>query len=532
MLGRAMRTWGTAGAPMGAAMVAALLAVAAPASWSWAAGDAGAPPPPPGQAPSEDEVQPLDATDAADAEVAEARALDKALCRKRGCCVTKAEDAGRDSNGRTLTVVTVDGSGAACLAPPAQQPEPFGGGVLDREPSPFKRHKPTATSPANAAAQLVNPDGEPDEPQDSGECRPFEFHLVVREKGAVRGQQLLSQACNDGHGTAGAGDDLIQVDPKARTFTHTQSGGSAWRGDRSITVGLDPLRVARVETSSFWAGDADGSWQSTEWSWDRFSGDKTWAVVDCAGHARAAGAPPPRKKIRGLLIPRVTLPGAFARDGWRTTGLGGCAISVDGEQQGFVLHGTAGKPTDASLRVVLSREDVLFVEVTDDRWVDKARDWTKEDHVEVWLGETGLNGSDRTCGGGGQTSGARQWGIRVADGTVFPGWGTPPGLVGVEAARTRHVTRLKIPLGVDRAGGSIGVGRLTVGYGDSDGGTRPRRLLATSELERGRSETLGDVWEVDPAQAACIETGKGKKKALAVSRTALRPRPNQPVGQP
>jgi hypothetical protein len=509
----------------------ALLGLVGAAPLSWADGGAGAPPPE--RAASEDEIQPLD-PDAADAEIAEARVLDKALCRKRGCCVTKSEDAGRDSKGRALSVVTVDGSGAACLAPAAQQPEPFGSGVLDREPSPFKHRKNAAAGWRDATARLANPDGEPDDYPESGDCRPFEFHLIVRDKGTVRGRQLLSQACNDGHGTAGPGDDLIQVDAKARTFTHTQSGGSAWRGDHSVTVGLDPLRIARVETSSFWAGDADGSWQSTEWSWDRFSGDKTWAVADCGPQGRGAAPPKPaavpRKKIRGLLIPRVTLPGTFVRDGWRTTGLGECAINVDGADRGFLVQGTAGKPADASVRVVLSRDDVLFVEVTDDRWVDKARDWTREDHVEVWLGEPAINGADQSCGG--PPRGARQWGIRVADGAVFPGWGTPPGLVGVEAARTRRLSRLKIPLGVDRAGGSIGIARLTVVYADSDGGPRPRRLLATSELERGRSETLGDVWEVDPAQAVCIETGKGKRKTLVVSRTPLRPRPNQPVGQP
>jgi len=108
---------------------------------------------------------------------------------------------------------------------------------------------------------------------------------------------------------------------------------------------------------------------------------------------------------------------------------------------------------------------------------------------------------------------------------VFPGFGTPAGLSGVESTRTGRVARLKIPLGVERASG---LGHLTVAYSDSDDGSRQKRVLATSQVERGRGETLSDVWDVDPAQATCTETGK----ALAVARAPLRPRRNQPVAQP
>jgi hypothetical protein len=388
----------------------------------------------------------------------------------------------------------------------------------------------------------LDPDGERDDLPEGGECRPFEFHLVVRDKSKVESRQLLSQACNDGHGTAGAGEDLIEVDPRVKTFTHTQSGGSNWRGDRSITVGLDPLRIARVETSSYWAGDADGSWQSSEWSWDLFRGDKTWPVADCtppprggvAGTkpvaARGGGPSPsapatPHKNVRAVLIPRVSLPAAFVRDGWRTISPGGCSVLIDGRANGFVIHGNRGKATDTSLRVVLSREDVLFVEVRDDRWVDAASTWIKEDHVEVWLGEGSVSGYGQHCGG--QGAGARQWGIRVADGTVFPGVGSPAGLSSVESTRTGHVTRLKIPLSVER---SAGLGRLTVVYSDSDDGKRQKRLISTSQLEPGRGETLGELWEVDPGQATCVDRGKGK--ALMVVRVPLRAQRNQPVGQP
>lgn len=527
------------------AVAALTLAVAATAPGH--AGDGGAPPA--GAAgttatATEDEVQPPEPTDAADAEEADARALDRILCRKRGCCVSKVEDAGKDAKGRTLTVATVDGSGGACLAPPQVQPEPFGTGILDRDPSPLKRRRLLPVDAGDGDEEgdfALDPDGEREDLLEGGDCRPYEFHLVVRDKGRFESRQLLSQACNDGHGTAGIGEDLIEVDPRDRTFTHTQSGGSNWRGDHSITVGLAPLRIARVETSSYWAGDADGSWQSLEWNWDLFTGDKTWPVADCTkpsgvppavrrpaardGGSGPAPAPPAQShnKVRALLIPRVSLPAAFVRDGWRTMSPGNCSALIDGASHGFVLYGKPGKATDTSMRVVLSREDVLFVEVRDDRWVEGAGSWTNEDRLEVWMGEGSVSGYGQHCGA--QTTGARQWGIRVADGMVFPGVGSPAGLSGVESARAGRVTRLKIPLSVERA---AGLGRLTVVYGDSDDGKRQKRLIATSQLESGRGETLGDLWEVEPAQAICAEKGK----ALTVVRVPLRAKRNQAVGQP
>ena len=546
------RALGTAAWGLLSLAVPALVLVAAPTRAGAPPDDAGARPSEPAGAAAalaevtEDEVQPPEPTDAADAEAAEARDLDRLLCRKRGCCVSKVEDAGRDSKGRTLTIATVDGSGGVCLAPALLQPEPFGTGALDRDPSPLKRRRPAPIDGDDESSEFgLDPDQEREDLPDGGDCRPFEFHLVIRDKGRLQSRQLLSQACNDGHGTAGVGEDLVEVDPRARTFTHTQSGGSNWRGDHSITVGLDPLRIARIETSSYWAGDADGSWQSLEWNWDLFSGDKTWPVADCAtaprGSASAkrtaardggfppAGAAPAHKKVRALLIPRVSLPPAYVHDGWRTTSPGECSALVEGGPHGFVIHGRTGKATDASMRVVLSREDVLFVELRDDRWVDAATNWTKEDHLEVWMGEGSVSGYGQHCGG--QAAGARQWGIRLADGTVFPGLGSPAGLSGVETARTGRVTRLKIPLVVERA---AGLGRLTVAYSDSDDGKRQKRLIATSQFESGRAETLGDLWEVDPGQAACADSGKGntRAKALTVVRVPLRPKRNQPVGQP
>ena len=48
---------------------------------------------------------------------------------------------------------------------------------------------------------------------------------------------------------------------------------------------------------------------------------------------------------------------------------------------------------------------------------------------------------------------------------------------------------------------------LTVVYSDSDDGTRQKRLIATSNLEFGRTWTIGSVSPIGPRRAACVVDG-------------------------
>jgi hypothetical protein len=215
----------------------------------------------------------------------------------------------------------------------------------------------------------------------------------------------------------------------------------------------------------------------------------------------------PRDEIEAVLIPLANLPDDFVEQRWRTTSLGACSALVDGSTSGYTLHGSVGQPGDARLRAVLTGGDqqapTLFVEVSDDRFVGPGRSWVTDDHLELWLGDATPK-SPRICGKQ-SAEWSAQWGIRVADGAVFPAHGAPTPLAGVERVIAGHTARFKIPL-PERRGG-----RLTVVYSDSDDGRRQKSLIGTSELRFGDPATMGESF---PTNVACT-----------VKRGALQPKP-------
>src|SRR6478735_3026588 len=88
----------------------------------------------PGEVTEDETTATQPATEAGD--VTLARAIDRKICRKRGCCVSAIEEAGTDRKGRSLVVATIDAGDrgvASCLVPQPAVPEPFGRGTLDKE---------------------------------------------------------------------------------------------------------------------------------------------------------------------------------------------------------------------------------------------------------------------------------------------------------------------------------------------------------------------------------------------------------------
>ena len=478
-----------------------------------------------------------------------AKAIDRKICRKRGCCVSGIEDAGTDRKGRSLVVATIDaGSGgvASCLVPPPLVPAPFGTGALDKEPCPIERRAtPPESSSENGSdtdEETSNEDQAAQQDPDSEDCRPYEYHLIVHSRGKIRGHQLLSEQCNNGYGAAGVGEDSNAVDKEARTFSHSQSGGSAWRGDRGIVVGLDPLRVISVDESSFWTLDEEATSKSASWNHDTFEGSESWSVPDCverrkqkeaAARDAAAGAGTEHdssKTYNAVVVPRVDLPPAFVNDGWRSIALGNCGAFVDGEEHGFAIYGGKGRAADASLRAVISKDDFLFVEITDDRWTTGGKTWVKEDHIELWLAPPGIVAFDPNCdepSGPEPPDSSRQWGIRISDAQVFPGFGSPAPLTGVEVVRNGHTARARIPV-ADWLKGHGEDASLTVVYSDSDDGLRQKRLIATSQIERGHAISLGHIRSVEPDIATCVVSGK----TLKIHRLPLTTSPYQAIADP
>jgi len=476
-----------------------------------------------------------------------ARAIDRRICRKSGCCVSAIEPAGSDRKGRSLVVATIDTGDpgvASCLVPHPAEPDAFGSGVLDKEPSPLRGR--IASPPVEeAGAKDDEGGGDADEDQASGEgdseggarddCHPYEYHLVVHTKGKIHRRQLLTEACNNGYGAAGVGEDNVSVDADTKTFTRRQSGGSNWRWEETTTLGLDPFRVVSNGKSTFWVLDEDGTSESWDLNYDTLQGTETWSVADCEGRRKQAEAAKNRdgggsdessasKDYSAVVIPRVELPAAFVQDGWRSIGLGDCGALIDGDKNGFAVYGGKGATADAAMRVAISKQqNMLFVEISDDHWTREGRSWVKEDHIELWLAPSGLRSSPDPCEGAPTeptSDSSRQWGIRISDGQVFPGFGSPEPLAGVEVVRGGRTARARIPVG-DWLKQEAELNSITVVYSDSDDGLRQKRLIATSTVARGEELSLGHARDIDPSDATCLVKGK----ALRINRL---PHPTKP----
>ena len=86
---------------------------------------------------------------------------------------------------------------------------------------------------------------------------------------------MLTEACNNGYGAAGVGEDDVSVDADTKTFTRGQSGGSNWRWEETTTLGLDPFRVVSDGKSTFWVLDEDGTSESWDLNYDTLQGTET-----------------------------------------------------------------------------------------------------------------------------------------------------------------------------------------------------------------------------------------------------------------
>jgi len=352
------------------------------------------------------------------------------------------------------------------------------------------------------AAEAASDDTESD---DAESCKPFEYWLVTGAGTSPSDTQLLLTVCNDGYGAAGVGEDDVAVG--ANTFTHSRLGGSSWRWDTTTTVRLAPLEILEERHGESWTlGDNE---QSSLWSWRGFRGRAAGTAIACGpdgdppGHDGGADVALPYAYIA---IPQVTVPAAFRDGGWRTTGLGACAATIDSATagptdddpvgRGWVVHGSPGAAADARMSVVADLDGALYVEVHDDMWHSGAKSWLRDDHLEMWLGDRASSGSP--CLTPATLPTPRQWGIRISDGAVFPAHGKPgtPFAVEVEPPRANGPARLMFrpPAGFEA---------ITLVYSDSDDGVQQERLIATSELAFGKPWTFGVLRTIAADRAVC-----------------------------
>jgi hypothetical protein len=444
-----------------------------PAGKSAAAGDAGrrdavvrtvaAAAPSDASPPATDEGQPGVEGSSAEQRAA-AQRFEAKYCRKGACCATGAWPFGPDRRGRRLAVIAIE-SNEPCLLP--QKPSK-------------RRH---GTEQEN---------DESDEEQSRHGCSAYWLVDVDGAKPPIH--VSLAELCDGDKWETNAG-----MDPDTRTFSY--GGHSLFNNrqtDEHTVVGLDPLRL--IETS--------GGVQSLDeehdlkWNWDDMAGEIVAGYNYCPGKQPPdAGVSndrdAPELEIGSVVIPSASLPQRFVDGGWRTTGLGRCAALVDGTR-GFAIRGDKGTAADSTMRVLFASHDTFFVEVTDDRFVGAGKSWVKEDHLEIWSAP-----NPPACVDPAAKSPALQWGIRLRDGAVFPGFGAPETKPAVEIARAGKAVRLKITFDAE----TLRNRPFTAVYSDSDDGVHQKRLIATSSLEYGKWWTLGALPDDEQALTCKVERG-------------------------
>jgi hypothetical protein len=381
------------------------------------------------------------------------------LCKRRTPCgLVAATPAGKDAQGRVLTVIELN---------------------LGQKQDENRPHR--------------------------SECDPYRREFWLRVDGVAEATRIF-ELCNDGYGAASVGEDEVEIGENR--LVHKRNGGSAWRWDVARTIQLSPLRVL-TEGHCSYHNIAPG-FTTTQWDWRRLTGETRWTPKRCnarGGDDDEVGCDPPKATRRFINIPR--LEGALERAGGKRLHLGSCAALIDESgQRGYVLFGSP-RAGGAELRALLISNRDLIVSVTDEAFTTAAPSWVNTDHVELWLGHgrTSLECENE------KPANLRQWGIGL-DGKVNAGHGNPRTAPRVIArlerkvgARTQVTLHLFLPEEVDS---------LTLAYSKSGGG-RQRRLVATSAIRRTDATTLGGLWRVDTKAVVCAE----KDGALELTDTGL-----------
>ena len=273
--------------------------------------------------------------------------------------------------------------------------------------------------------------------------------------------------------------------------TYTQSGGSAEHWSSARTFQLSPL--VRVGENIRTSRSNDPSKEKGEvWDVPTLKGEVILPPTCAKGEASVGERTLP-------FLPQPTLDPTYLQDGWKRVALGACAL-----ESGYFVLGTQDDPKDAALKAVLASPDTLIVEVRDNHWTGPSDNWLVDDHVELWLSPRPpqqLSG----CGALAAADKPEQWAIRIADSKVFPAYGSPKRTLQVDKVEMREAGalvgyRLKVGL-------PTGFGGISVLYSDSDSGKKQERLLATSALKFGRSETFNVVRPVAPTEASCVARG-------------------------
>jgi hypothetical protein len=323
------------------------------------------------------------------------------------------------------------------------------------------------------------------------------YVLEVRTQPKAEPQTIsLLHLCNDGYGAAGVGMDDVSVGPN--TLTHTQSGGSNHRWSATSVYRLSPLRLLRQSSSGTIATDPDNKSQDVK---DWRTGGALEERCDPTSCQRSAPVPS---------IP--DLPREGAETEWKTVRLGECATRLHNggaAEHGFVLFGQPAKAPDVWMALVaVGDPSTLIVEVKKKAWIIGGHSWVSDDHLEVWMGLRRVSGPDEP-----KPTPPIQWGIRLADGKLFSGFGSPangPTVERVELpaeSRGLRTVRFKIrlPNEVKDVKGNILFTASPPGFDHGDAfavslsegdGRRQVRLFSSAQVERKQGDSLGRLYHL------------------------------------
>ncbi len=396
------------------------------------------------------------------------------ICGVRKTCQTAAADAGQGPGNVKLTVVDV--------------------------------HLDVADKPAEAPEEGCIGDLEAADAPDNDGGR--ELWLIA---GSDAPKRVLA-LCNDGYGSAGMGEDMIEVHPNMITWD--ESGGSAWRWTVTKQIRLAPLAVVKEFDCSY-HDVAPGTGQVTDIDRLTLQARSVGAVnghkfgeddgVGCPDWPNGPDATMPTgpEIAGGYAIP---MPKAGPQDdglGYADgTVLGDCALELatDG-LHGYMVY---GKPIDegaAIVRVVKESEASLLIQVFDPSAAaelksGKAKSWVGQPHLELWVSEMG-NPEDND-GPNGETYIYRQFAIGL-DGKTYPGANafSPLPTVAHWAGKDeagRDVTVYRVKWEGDNARPSFGIG---VVYSQAKDG-KQARLASNAQIKKNKPLYLPDAWANTP----------------------------------
>ena len=323
---------------------------------------------------------------------------------------------------------------------------------------------------------------------DLNDCNKWALALVRTDGGTISTIRRLVEFCNDGYGASGVGEDSWEIDgTQLKVGTY---GGSNWRWYKSTTVDLATMKLVESTDDSFFSSNPDIG-LTTTWNYDRFAGQTSSKAELCG----SAGGP---KTWRANPIPSVVIPKGYD---WKFQSLGDCASVIDGHEgegwsSGYVIHGDQGSADDTSMKVLAGTNNVLYVDVTDDKLVASKKSWIHGDHLELWTSPEEPKTMEFDCLDPNVKGTAWQWGIDAVDGTVHTAHGKPTAKLEAERIRTAKGVRYRVELPAEAKS-------VTVVYSDSDDGTSQERLIATSAFEFGRVQSMGTLRKIDSKYATC-----------------------------